>query len=181
MALANTAQRFGSLTKLLHWAIFLLFVTQYFLVYTRETFPENSPESLQYILLHKSLGVCVLPLALLMIVWRYVGTRPILPMNMSNGEVFLAKIVHFLLYLSMIVMPVTGYLMSCIGGYGVSLFGFTLPNPFVKNEELASFFHEVHEISSYVIIGLVSIHVLASLYHHFIRKDNVLKRMLPFG
>lgn len=178
MSLQNTAEKFGSLTKLLHWSIAALFITQFFLVYRREFMPENSPESLQYILLHKSLGVVVLFLALLMIFWRNIGTRPILPMNMSKMEVLAAKVVHFLLYLSMLVMPITGYLMSSLGGYGVSLFGWKLPNPFVKNESLAGIFHETHELASYVIIAIVSIHVFAALYHHFIRKDNVLRRMI---
>ena len=67
MALANTKKEFGTLTKLLHWTIFALFVVQYFLVYRREYFPKNSPEKIQYILLHKSFGLCVLFLAVLMI------------------------------------------------------------------------------------------------------------------
>lgn len=180
MALANTSEKFGSLTKLLHWSIFVLFVTQFFLVYYRETLPDNSPTSLQFILLHKSLGVCIFPLAILMILWRQVGKRPIMPINMSNLEILLAKITHFLLYLSMLVMPLTGYLMSSFSGYGVALFGWKLPNPFIKNEALAGIFHEIHEIASFVIIGLVSLHILAALYHHFVRKDNILKRML-FG
>lgn len=178
MAFKNTAEKFGSLTKLLHWAIAILFVVQYFLVYRREYLPEDSPTSLEYILLHKSLGVVVLPLALLMILWRYVGTRPIMPMNMSNLEVLFAKLTHFLLYLSMLVMPVTGYVMSCLSGYGVSLFGWKLPNPFVQNKALAGSFHEIHVLCSYVIIGLVAVHIVAALYHHFVRKDNILKRMV---
>lgn len=178
MSLENSAEKFGSLTKLLHWSIAALFITQFFLVYRREYMPENSPESLQYILLHKSLGVVVLFLALLMIFWRYVGARPIMPMNMSKFEILAAKVVHFLLYLSMLVMPITGYLMSSLGGYGVSLFGWKLPNPFVKNEFLAGIFHETHVVTSYVIIAIVVGHILAALYHHFIRKDNVLRRML---
>lgn len=179
MALSNTSERFGSLTKLLHWAIFVLFCTQFTLIYTKRTFPENSPESTQFMLLHISFGVLVLVLALFMIFWRNVGTRPIMPMNMSNLEIFFAKLVHFLLYLSMLVMPITGYLMSTLAGYDVAFFGWNLPNFFAKNEGLAEIFFKTHVFSSYVIIGLVSLHVIASLYHHFIRKDNVLRRMLP--
>jgi cytochrome b561 len=178
MSLQNSAEKFGSLTKLLHWSIAALFIAQFFLVYRREYMPENSPESIQYILLHKSVGMIVLFLGLIMIAWHYVGTRPIMPMNMSKMENIAAKTIHFLLYLCMLMMPITGYLMSSLGGYGVSVFGLKLPNPFLKNESLAHLFKEAHEVISFVIIAVVSIHILAALYHHFIRKDNVLKRML---
>lgn len=178
MSLQNSAEKFGSLTKLLHWSIAALFITQFFLAYRREFIPENSPQNFQYLLLHESCGVTIFILALVMIVWHFVGTRPIMPMNMSKLEILGAKTTHFLLYLCMLAMPLSGYLMSCLGGYDVLLFGWKLPNPFVKNESLAHLFEETHEVISFVIMTVVSIHVLAALYHHFIRKDNVLKRML---
>jgi cytochrome b561 len=182
MGLKNSAEKFGSLTKLLHWSIFFLFILQYFLVYRREYFPKNSPEKLQYILLHESIGVCVLVLALFMITWRHVGTRPLMPANMPSFHVKSAKFIHFLLYLTMLIQPLTGFAMSEFAGYEVGVFGmFNLPMILPKNEQLGHLFHEIHEWSSYAIIGLVSAHILAALYHHFVMKDNVLKRMLPGG
>ncbi len=179
MSLQNSTEKFGSLTKLLHWTIFILFVIQYFLVYRREYFPKDSPEKLQYILLHKSIGVVVLVLALLMIGWRYVGNRP--PIESANAcEKMLAKLTHFLLYAAMLIMPLSGIGMSLYAGYSVSVFGwFNLPLSVVKNEALGNILYTTHVWSSYVVIGLVALHILASLYHHFIRKDDVLKRMSP--
>jgi cytochrome b561 len=178
MSIQNTAEKFGSLTKILHWTIATLFFAQFFLIYRRDQMPDDAPEKLQYILLHKSFGVCILILALCMILWRQVGTRPILPLNMSTLEVFAAKLVHFLLYLFMLVMPLSGFLMSSYAGYGVKLFGYPLPNPVSKNEDYAHFFGDVHETSAYIIAALVIGHTLAALYHHFVRKDNILKRMM---
>lgn len=180
MSLENTVQKFGSLTKFLHWTIFILFVVQYYLVYRREYFPKGSAEKIQYMMLHKSFGICVLILAFIMLVWRNVGTRPGIPSNMSSLERFCAKTIHTLLYLAIFVMPITGILMSQFGGRPVPFFNwFTLPNPFSKNEALGNFCYNTHVISSYIIIGIVVLHVLAAFFHHFVRKDNVLKRMLP--
>jgi len=181
MSLQNTPEKFGSLTKLLHWTIFILFMVQYFLVYRREYFPKTSPEKLQYMLLHKSFGVCVLALALTMLIWGRIGKRPAMPINMSGLEKFAAKSIHLLLYVVMFVMPITGMLMSQFAGYPVSVFGwFDMPSFFSKNESLAHFFKETHEISSFIIMGIVGIHVFAAFFHHYVRKDNVLTRMLPF-
>ena len=181
MPLQNTPQKFGSLTKLLHWSIFILFVVQYFLVYRREFFPKTSPEKLQYMLLHKSFGVCVLALAFAMLICGRIGKRPEMPINMSRLEKFAAKAIHLLLYVCMFAMPITGMLMSQFAGYPVSVFGwFDMPSLFSKNEGLAGFFHEAHEVSSFVVMAIVGIHVLAAFFHHHVRKDNVLTRMLPF-
>jgi cytochrome b561 len=177
MALTNNKKEFGMLTKLLHWTIFVLFVVQYALIYRRDYFPKNAPEKTQYILIHKSLGLLVLFLALMMIGWRQLGNRPAMPLNMNGFEQLLAKLTHFLLYLSMLIMPLTGIGMSLYAGYGVSFFGqFTIP-ALPKNEMLSDSFYAVHQWSSYVIIGLVSLHILGALYHHYYKKDGVLKRM----
>lgn len=182
MSLKNSAERFGSLTKFLHWIIFALFMVEFFLVYRREYFPKDSAEKAQYMLLHKSFGICVLFLALCMIATRFVGKHPLLPMNMSPLEIIAAKFTHFILYLVMLFMPVTGIGMSLIGGGKVSFFGLVdLPNYFTKNEDLAGNLYYAHVWCSYVIIAFVSVHVLAALFHHFIRKDAILKRMLPFN
>lgn len=176
----NSAERFGSLTKILHWLIFALFVAQFFLVYRREYFPKASPEKLQYLLLHESIGALLLPLALLMLVWHFIGTRPTMPSFMTQAHKVAAKIMHFLLYVVMLFQPISGVLMSQYAGYPVSVFGlYDIPTLVQKNEALGHLLHSAHVWCSYAIIVLVSMHILAALSHHFIYKDNVLKRMLP--
>lgn len=178
MSIKNSAEKFGSLTKFMHWLIAMLFFAQFFLIYRREGFPKGSPEKMQYMLLHKSFGITIFILGTIMILWHFIGTRPILPLNMSRLEIFMAKVTHFLLYLSMLVMPLSGVLMSMLGGYDVLFFGWKLPNPFTKNEMLGNFFYDAHVVSAYIVGGLVIFHTFAALYHHFVKKDNVLKRML---
>lgn len=179
MPFQNTSEKFGSLTKFLHWSIFILFVVNYYLVYRREYFPKDTNEKLQYLLLHKSLGICVLIIAFAMLLWRRVGTRPIMPSNMSHRERNFAKWTHILLYTAMFIMPISGILMSIFAGYAVSFFGlFDLPMLFAKNEDIGTVFYQTHVLSSYFIIALVAVHASAALFHHFVRKDNVLQRML---
>lgn len=179
MGFKNTPQKFGFLTKFLHWTIFLLFVLEFFLMYRREYFPDGSPEKSLYMMLHKSFGICVLLLALLMIISRQIGTRPAMPATMSHFEILSAKAMHFVLYLVMLSQPITGIAMSFLAGYPVSFFKlFDLPNYLEKNEGLAKIFDTVHVWSSYAIIALVAMHAIAGLHHHFIRKDDVLRRML---
>ena len=177
----NTREKFGLLTRLLHWTIFILFVFQYFLVYRREYFPEGAPEKMQYILLHKSLGVVLIILAFTMLVWRHLGERPEIPAGRFSWERSFAKITHVLLYICMLFMPLSGISMSLYSGYGVKVFNwFSFPQLVSKNPDLAGVFHEVHEYLSYVIIVIVGIHIVGALYHKFIRKDEVLSRM-TFG
>jgi len=177
MQLTNNEERFGLFTKLLHWSIFLLFVVQYYLVYRREYFSKEMPEKLQYILLHKSLGVVVLCLAFLMIFWSHLGKRP-LPPKASKFKILISKVVHIFLYLSMLVMPLSGIFMSVLSGRAVSVFDwFKIPLFLAENKALAEKIYYVHLYASYVVICLVSLHVLGALYNHFIAKNDVLIRM----
>lgn len=80
----------------------------------------------------------------------------------------------------MFLMPLSGYVMSVSGGHDVSWFDlFKLPSLLGKNEGLHELTEEFHEVMAAVILVLVATHLLAALWHHFIVKDNVLRRMLP--
>ena len=180
MQLKNSKSQFGGLTKLLHWSIFLFMCTQFYLAYARDFFEEGAPEKIQYIMLHKSIGVLILILGLSMVAWRHLGQRPSYPRDVAPWEKYLSKITHLLLYLLLFGMALSGMLMSMLSGYGVKFFGWGLPNFFEVNKPLAGIFHDTHELLAWGLTFFVTLHVLAALFHHFIRKDNILKRMLPF-
>lgn len=179
MNLINTKEQFGLITKLFHWGIFLLFCFQFFLVYRREYIPKEAPENLQYILLHKSIGACLLVIGVFFILWRYVGKRPEWPATMTHFEKLLAKLIHLLLVFILLAMPLTGLLMSMYAGYDVSVFNmYTLPMWVGKNEHLANLYHDIHQYLSYGVIAVVAFHAFGALWHHFVYKDKVLKNML---
>jgi len=106
--------------------------------------------------------------------------RPPIPTGTSMHEQILAKIVHVLLYLSMLMMPIGGICMTYMSGRSLLFFGIEVPKLLEVNKPLAGLMYKGHVYSSYVIIGLFIVHVGAALIHHFIRKDDVLNRMRPF-
>ena len=179
-SLKNTNEKYGIITKILHIAFILLFILQYYLVYRREYLPENSPESIQYILLHKSIGFTLLFLGLFAVIWAIINKHPKLPKNLPGWEKVSAGISKILLYCAIFLMPLSGTLMSFLGGRKLLWFGIEVYNPFVVNKELASTFYSFHVYFSYFIIALVAIHSIAALKHKFIYKNNILQRMWKF-
>lgn len=179
MCFKNTENRFGIIAQLFHWGIFALFVYMYYLALTMMDM-KPSPEKWSMYGLHKSWGMVILFLVFLRISWRMMNPVPKDPEGFSKMQSLVAKAGHYALYLAMIVMPVSGYTMSMAGGHGITVFGaWKVPDLIGVDKPLGGLAHDVHEISSTVIYFLVAAHVLAALYHHFIRKDDVLKRMLP--
>jgi len=179
MSLRNTAARYGSVAQLFHWLVVVLIVTQYVLASMAHDLPPNL-EKLTLLARHKSVGITVLTLAVLRLIWRWLNPVPELPRHMPAWERFAAHASHFLLYALILVIPLTGWLMSSAKNYTVSWFNlFSLPNLVGPNEKLFDFFHETHEILATVLFYLALLHIAAALKHHFYDRDNVLRGMLP--
>jgi cytochrome b561 len=179
MPLRNTADTYGSLAKFLHWAIVLLIVPQYFLAEAAHDLP-NGVEKLQLYTWHKSLGMLVLLLALVRIGWKLANRGLPGPV----GEPWQRKAAaagHGLLYLLILAQPLSGWLMSSAANYPVTLFGwFHFPALIGENHQLHESLEEVHEMLFTLMLIVVAVHIAAALYHHFILRDSVLRRMLPF-
>ncbi|CAM2934980.1 cytochrome b561 family protein [Legionella steigerwaltii] len=176
--LRNSMNRFGSITKLLHWLIFILIAAQFYFVWSLS---DNSPLTPLYMMLHKSVGVTILVLGLLFYIWHIISIKPLPPENQPRWQYIISKLVHHLLFILIILMPIVGYIMTCSDGKPINFFGwFTIPCLITENEQLGSIMFSTHETIAFIILALVGLHFLAALYHHFIRKDDVLKRMLPF-
>lgn len=128
--------------------------------------------------LHKSFGVTVIILFLIRIVLR-LGTKiPEIPYEIKPLEAIFAKIGHFFLYVFIFAVPLSGFIMSQAGGYGVKLFGYKLPTIIEKNKELGGLAHEIHGYIPYVLAGLVVIHIAAVIKHAVVDKVNLIKRMV---
>jgi cytochrome b561 len=181
MKFKNTSSDYGSISKFLHWSIAILVFVQFALVYwVIYVLPEKSPKA-GFLIggLHKPLGIVVLILALLAIMWKLLNIKPGFPANMPAWEKIAAKGVHTLLYLCLIVMPLSGVIMSVAGGRPPNFFGlYQIPMFMAENKELSNFFFNLHRFTSFFLIGLILLHTLAALKHHFINRDGVLKRML---
>jgi cytochrome b561 len=135
-------------------------------------------EKLEAAGMHKSFGAVLLMLILLRLIWKLLNEIPRLPDETTAGEVFMAKAMHWGLYVLMFAQPLSGIMMSQAAGVPVSFFGlFEFPVFLDKNPELARFFKGVHGTVWILLVVAVIGHAGAALHHHFIRKDKVLKQM----
>lgn len=179
MAWRNTETRWGALAQLLHWGMLLLFVAMFVLASTMEDLPKG-PEKAAVVGLHKSIGITILLLAAARLFWRLSGPVPT-PLAARAWQQRLAGAVHVALYGLMFALPLSGYVMSMAAGRGVNWFGLLpLPDLVGPNKPLSEAAHEGHEVLATLVLLLVSVHVAAALWHHFVVKDNTLRRMLPF-
>lgn len=174
----NTQDTYGSVAKWLHWIIALLIIGMLALGIYMADLPINPLKHKLYGW-HKQVGILILMLVGVRVVWRLVSVDPTLPPHMAAWEKFAAKAMHYLLYIFMFAMPLTGWAMSSAAGFPASFFGlFVMPDLVAPNEALAKLLGETHEILGYSLIVLIVGHAGAALKHHFIDKDDVLRRML---
>lgn len=139
-----------------------------------------SPTKLRYYSWHKWAGVTLFLLALVRLAWRFAHRPPALPEHMGRGEQFVAHTGHGLLYLLIVAVPLSGWLMSSAKGIQTVLFGvLPIPDLLEKNRDLGDLLQTVHWGLNMALAAIVVGHVAAALKHHFIDKDDVLTRMLP--
>jgi len=174
------ANRYTKTAVILHWLIALLIFAAFPLGLYMHDLP-LSPTKLRLYSYHKWIGVTVFLFAVIRVYWRSTHRPPVLPDTMLRWEKIAAESVHHLLYILIFIVPVTGWLMSSAKGFQTVWFGvLPLPDLVGKNKELGDLLHEVHEMLNYIMLGLVIAHVGAAIKHHFIERDDILTRMVPF-
>lgn len=176
--LKNTKNSYGLVTKLLHWVVGLLIIGIVIIGFLMSSM-RPSPEKFELYKMHKAFGVITLSLIVIRILWRITNINVQAAAGVNTVLQWAAKVGHLLLYMLMLIMPISGILMTRFSGYPISIFEiFTIPAASKKNPELAEFFHDIHESTAPGLVILIIIHVLAALYHHFIRRDNTLIRII---
>lgn len=181
MDMRNTTDRWGAVAQLLHWLIVALIVIQAALGITGRLLPLGV-EKLALLARHKSIGITILALTALRLLWRWLNPTPPLPSNLRLHERVLAHCTHAGLYVLLLVMPVTGWVMSSARGFPVSWFGlYQLPDLVPKSERLYEAMVTTHALLAVALALTVTLHIAAAIQHHFVLKDDVLRRMLPFG
>jgi cytochrome b561 len=181
MALRNTTHRWGALAQLLHWIVVLCIIAQFTLAFLFDDLPAGS-RKLTLLARHKSIGITILMLALLRVLWRWSNQQtPPLPATLKPYERALARLTHVLLYVLLFAAPLSGWLMSSARGFPVSWFGFfTLPDLVPKNRTLYDALVVTHDVLVWSLGTVAVLHLLAALKHHFVLRDDTLRRMLPF-
>ncbi len=165
--------------KGLHWLMALLILGLIPLgLYMREL--PLSPQKLQLYSWHKWAGVTVFVLLLVRVAWRLAFPPPPLPWQMSRRQQQLAHAGHLTLYLLMLAIPVSGWLMSSAKGVPTVWFGvLPIPDLIGKDKALGAQLADLHALLSWAMVAVLVAHVGAALKHHFIDRDDVLARMLP--
>lgn len=175
--LKNTSLKYGSMTKFLHWLVGIVIIALVIVGFVMESM-EPSDQKWQFYKLHKAIGVSIFAFVIFRVCWRLINRSVAGPVNTPRWQILAAKFTHFFLYLAMIAMPLSGLLMSLYGGHNIDMFGLLVIEGFEKQASLASFFHMIHGRAAYAIAGLIILHVLAAFFHHFVRRDDVLIKMI---
>lgn len=174
----NTKQGYGLISISLHWVsaltLIALFALGYWMVdlnYYSEWY-RTGPH------IHKSVGLLLLLVTLFRLCWKAINDKPA-PLTDNKIEVNLGNIAHRLLYLLMLIIMISGYLISTADERGIEVFNwFTVPSIgelFNEQEDVAGI---IHEYAAYTIIVLALLHAVAAIKHHFVDRDNTLTRML---
>lgn len=181
----NTDHGYGGVSKTFHWVTALLIFTVIPVGFIANDLPFDTSEQLArkalLFSLHKTLGIAIFLVSLARITWAMVEPKPGL-LNAGNRlETTLAKTAHWLLYGSLVMVPLAGWAThAATTGYSPIWWPFGQSLPFVpKNESAAALFAGLHLVLQRVLVATLLLHMAGALKHHFVNKDATLRRMLP--
>lgn len=172
----NQIWQYDIISRLLHWTIALLLTALVALGWYMMSI-EHQPGSSLYFNLHKSFGLIAATLILFRIIWRLTHKPAPLPYSTPRWQAKMSRLIHFLLYICMIAMPLTGFVGASYSKKGVTFFGWQLPDWVSKSPDMTEQFFDVHGALAWVLVVLVVLHILAALKHLFVNKDGVFQRM----
>lgn len=180
MLIRNTELQWGSIAKLLHWSVAIAVLVMLGLGWWADRLPYGKLK-VDVFWVHKSLGMLVLATMTLRLIWRVVNPAPTLPAGLKAWERWAAHGTHYGLYVLLLAMPLSGWVINSAANFPLSVFGwFQVPAIVGPDDDLKELASMVHWFLSWSIVAMVCLHVAAALKHHFVLGDNVLRRMLPF-
>ncbi len=139
-----------------------------------------SPAKIKLFVWHKSIGITILILVVVRIAWRLTDRTPALPNHMRNWERRLAHASHTLMYLAMVIMPLSGWVINSAANFPLKLYGLIRwPNIAPADKALQTQAELVHVTLFWILAALLVLHIGAALWHHFVQRDEILTRMLP--
>jgi cytochrome b561 len=180
--LANSAQRYGAVAILLHWAMAALLLVLLAMGFYMVRLPDVGfdTDKITLILVHKALGMLALVAVVARLAWRVLNPLPRLADGLPVWQQVAARFVHLWFYALMFALPLTGWLMNSAGGYPLPFFGlFDVPDIASRNEYLFRVWIAVHRWLAYAMVLLLVVHAGAALRHHWQLRDDTLRRMLP--
>ncbi|MGE3624068.1 MAG: cytochrome b [Bdellovibrionales bacterium] len=186
MPKAKTPWSYDGVAKTLHWLIAFSVIGMLALGWIM-TGLENSPNKFALFQWHKSIGITILLLSVIRLIWRLMHPRPPYPAHMPEWEKMAARATHFIFYVLIIGMPLTGWAMVSSSSFALPtmLYGYIewphMPIlPALENKkEISHLFGEAHELAAFLFVPLIGLHIAAAHKHHWFDKDDILIRMAP--
>lgn len=179
MPIRNTRDEWGSVSKLLHWAVLAMVLAMAYLGLTMGDLP-NGPGKAATYALHKSIGLTLLAVMLLRLAWRLWAGAPAPVAGTPRWQAHVARLTHWGLYALLLAMPLSGWILNSAAGAPLQWFGLvSVPALGGQDEGLREIAEEAHELLFWTLVALALVHVAAAVYHHLFARDATLLRMLP--
>lgn len=178
--MADRAPGYATPARWFHWivAAAVLLMIPAGLVMTREGLDRSLQDAL--FIFHKNLGVLLVPLILARLIYRWRHPPPPLPASVPAWQARIASLTHVLLYLLLVVMPLSGFVRVRAGGFPIEMLDRAGVGPWIaKSEPLADAAQALHGAGAFLLIALVAMHVGAALHHALILRDGVWSRIWP--
>jgi cytochrome b561 len=172
---------YSGVAKALHWLVFALVFAQYVVAILMPDIGRGTvPGTL--INLHISFGAAILAAVLVRWLWRLARPVPLATGDLPVWEQQAARGLHGLLYVLLVVGPFLGWMNASARDWTITVFGlFTLPHLVAPHSRIGMQAGDLHTFLAWTLLVLIGLHVVAALYHYFVRRDGVLQRMLPVG
>src|ERR1700733_3355010 len=155
--LKNTSSTYGVIAKSFHWVMALLFVGMFIVAYIMINIPKSDFRNSLYDL-HKATGILLFLLVALRYSWRMINIQPTLAKSIAYWQRQAAKWNIIMLYFLMFIMPVPGFLTSTLGGHDISIYHMLVISPLAHDKAMSTFFSQAHEILSYLLITVFTLH-----------------------
>lgn len=163
MHIKNSPDSYGLVARFFHWAMAVLVI---YMLYRG------------YFGTHKALGMVILFLSLMRITWSLANQKVLYPSRVPRAQAMMARLMHYSLYALILVIPLSGWLLSSAAGKPISFYGIIdIPVILSKDSNLRHIFSVTHYWLTRVLIALVSLHIAAGLYHMIVLRDGIMERM----
>ncbi len=169
--------KYSTMAVILHWVMAIMILAMIGLGVYMVDLPKGSDERSAYFALHKSIGLTLALLALIRLGWKITHAAPPLPDSIDAGRRKLITATHHLLYVLMIVQPLSGYISSSFSGYKTRFWGIPLPNWGWKAPELNELFTTIHDVSAFCLVTLLVLHIGGAISHAMRREHEITRRM----
>lgn len=171
--------RYAALSIWLHWLMLLLIAATYAFIELRVLFERGTPERVWMRQAHSSCGVLILLLVVVRLAARWRGGTPPISPPLPAWQQLLSRLTHAALYAFMIGMPLAGWAMLSMAGDPIVFFGLELPPIAAENEDLGELVEDWHGDIGQAFYAVLGLHAAAAIWHHRVRRDDTLRRMLP--